>query len=262
MKPRILIVASSKGGVGKTTVALGIASALCHVNKKVLLCDLDFDNRCLDMFMGLEDVSLYNLSDAARNLVPISKTIISNDRGLSFIPAPRGVRISDATGENSVSGRDIVTALNRAIETKEFDFVIFDTPAGHSVTELLAKEFPRAEGIVVASHQPSSMKGAENASVLLKDQGISKIRLVITGFEPGSATKDTRAGVIEIIDSSRIRLVGVVPYDRALMLCHERGVVVPSSCPASKAFLNIAGRLCGDEIPLFKGIKIKKNRVL
>ena len=85
VKPRILIVASTKGGVGKTTVALGIASALCRMEKKVLLCDLDFENKCLDMFMGLEDVSLYNIADVARGFVTAEIAVVSNNRGLSFI---------------------------------------------------------------------------------------------------------------------------------------------------------------------------------
>ena len=262
VKPRILIVASTKGGVGKTTVALGIASALCRMEKKVLLCDLDFENKCLDMFMGLEDVSLYNIADVARGFVTAEIAVISNNGGLSFISAPVGVRLSGESGEDSISDSDLVKALKSAIDVKDVDFVILDTPAGHTVTDAVAKAFPNAEGITVASHQPASMKGAENASRILISHGIENNRLVITGFEPESATRDVRAGVIEIIDSSRVRLIGVVPYDRSLMLSHEKGVMAPASCPANKAFSNIAGRICGEEIPLFTGLNIKKIRVL
>ena len=262
VKPRILIVASTKGGVGKTTVALGIASALCRMEKKVLLCDLDFENKCLDMFMGLEDVSLYNIADVARGFVTAEIAVVSNNRGLSFISAPVGVRLAGESGEDSISDSDLVKALKSAIDVKDVDFVILDTPAGHTVTDAVAKAFPNAEGITVASHQPASMKGAENASRILISHGIENNRLVITGFEPESATRDVRAGVIEIIDSSRVRMIGVVPYDRSLMLSHEKGVMAPASCPANKAFSNIAGRICGEEIPLFTGLNIKKIRVL
>lgn len=263
MNPKILIVSSSKGGVGKTTVALGISNALCFLGKKVLLCDLDFDNKCLDMFMGIEDASLYNIADVAHNTVPAEKALISNGRGLSFVPAPVGIHLSDTSkSDEYVSKESLIIALNKIIELSTFDFVVFDTPAGNSVTKTVAEAYPKAHGIVVASHQPSSRQGAENSAKTMTLCGINDIRLVITGFEPESASSDIRSGLIEIIDSSKIQLIGVVPYDRVLMLSHEKGIVAPSTCYSSKAFNNIAQRICGNRVPLFAGMKIKKRKVL
>ncbi len=260
MKPRILIVASSKGGVGKTTVALGIANALCFANKRVLLCDLDFDNKCLDMFMGLDDISLYNIADIAMNYVNAEKAVVSNNDGLSFVPAPVGITVGKG-GRNSIPEKALIEALNKVISVKPFDFVIIDTPAGNGISDVVSKAFPLSEGIVVASHQPASRQGAENTARLMSANGIRTIRLVITGFEVDSASDNSRSGVIDIIDSSKAQLIGVVPYDRALMLSHEKGTMAPVASSSSKAFSNIVRRLCGETVPLFTGINIRKYRV-
>lgn len=259
LNSRILTVASSKGGVGKTTVALGIANALCYAKKKVLLCDLDFDNKCLDMFMGLDEISLYNIADVAMGTVKAEKAVVSNGDGLSFVPASVGITVG--SGSKQISEDDLIDALKKVIDVKPFDFVIIDTPAGNGISNIVSKAFPSSEGIVVASHQPASRQGAENTARMMSKNGVKNIRLVITGFETVAASDNSRSGVIDIIDSSKVQLIGVVPYDRILLLSHERGVMAPMTSCSSKAFSNIARRICGENVPLFTGINIKKYKV-
>ena len=55
MTNKVISVASSKGGIGKSTVAIGVSRALAQSGHKVLLADLDFGNACLDLLLGVED---------------------------------------------------------------------------------------------------------------------------------------------------------------------------------------------------------------
>jgi len=260
---RKIIVASSKGGAGKSTASLGIASALVEKGKKVLLCDLDFENKCLEFFMGLEEVSLYNIADVAKGLVSADKAVIRNEKGLSFITAPTGYTVSAGRKEKNVTPAELAYAIKEVIKCEEPDYVIFDTAAGHSIPVILASKFRDAHAIVTASHQPASCRGAQRAAEYLEENGVKNVRLVITGYEFDEAWHKVRSGIIEIIDSSSVQLLGVVPYDRVLMLSHERGTVVPKNSISSIAFSNIASRLDGDNVRLFDGMKnIKRNRIL
>ena len=97
---------------------------------------------------------------------------------------------------------------------------------------------------------------------ILSEKGVES-RLVITAFEFKEAVKSARSGIFEIIDNSEIQLLGAVPYDRELMLSHENGLMMPKGCAAHIAFGNIAGRLCEENVPLFKGIKsIKRKKII
>ena len=262
MAARKIIVASSKGGVGKSTVALGVANALCRLKKKVLLCDLDFENRCLDLYMGIENAALFNVADIAKDRVAPEKAILKNSAGLSFLAAPDGV-IPGGDGEDDVSKEELAAALKDAVDSADYDFVIFDTGTAHEIPILVADTFRGATALVVASHQASSSRGAERTAALLEAHGVRECRLVICGYEFYEAAKNERRGVIDIIDSSRVPLIGAVPYDRTLMLSNERGVKAPEESDASMAFLNIACRLCGERVRLFDGISnVKRRKIL
>ncbi|MBR6918455.1 MAG: P-loop NTPase [Clostridia bacterium] len=260
MAVRKLIVASSKGGVGKSTVALGVANALCDLGKKILLCDLDFENSCLDLFMGIENTALFNAGDVARGIAPVSKAILSNSRGLSFLSAP------DASStENGIDDdyfESIVTALNGAIEFVKPDFVIFDTGTARRVPARLSESFPGSEALIVASHQSTSGRGAERTAATLEEHGIKSCSLVICGYEFYEASSGERNGLLAIIDTSKVPLLGVVPYDRELMLCSERGVKTPKGTPAGVAFGNIAKRICGKRVRIFNGIGVSRKKII
>ena len=262
MATKKIIVASSKGGVGKSTVALGVANALCLLGKKVLLCDLDFENRCLDLYMGIEDAALFNVADVAKDRVPPEKAILKNAAGLSFLAAPEGVE-PGGDGDGDISDEELARALKDAIDSAKYDYAVFDTGTSHEIPILLARTFGGSTALIVASHQASSARGAERTAALLEENGAGECRLVISGYEFMEASRNERSGIIDIIDSTRVPLIGVVPYDRALMLSNERGVRTPEDSDAAIAFYNIAQRLCGARVRLFDGIgSIKRKKII
>ncbi|MBR5680315.1 MAG: ParA family protein, partial [Clostridia bacterium] len=84
-----LLVASSKGGVGKSTTALGLAAEFARLGNRVLLADLDSTSRSLDMLTGAEDRALFTFADLFGDTEPGKIAVVPWDGlpGLSLIPA-------------------------------------------------------------------------------------------------------------------------------------------------------------------------------
>lgn len=135
--PRLLAIANQKGGVGKTTTAINLATALCAVGKKVLLVDLDPQGNAstgLGVRRSLIRLSSYDiLFEEADVLAAAVETKVP---GLSVLPS--SIHLSGAEIE-------LVTAENREFRLKKalrrplpFDYVIIDCPPSLNLLTLNA----------------------------------------------------------------------------------------------------------------------------
>ena len=240
--------------MGKSTVSANLAVALAKRGKKVLLADCDFDMRSLDLLLGVENEVMYDMYDVAKGRVGFEDAVITDERSenLSFIAAPY-------KGGRDISAKEFSEVIDSALSYADFDFVILDTPGSLGVPSVL--ESGKVDSaVIVASHQPTSIRAAGHTGEYLDKCGITEQRLIINSFDFEAAAEGERPGINDIIDRSYIRLCGIVPYDRELMLGAEAGKL---ACQIKKsnagvAFGNIAARLCADDVPIFEGFKGSK----
>ena len=83
-----VVVTSGKGGVGKSTVALGMGRALAQKGRRVLLVDCDAGLRSLDRMTGAEENLVFDIADAAGARQPRLSTPAGGRKGSSCCPRP------------------------------------------------------------------------------------------------------------------------------------------------------------------------------
>jgi len=232
------LVASGKGGVGKSTCACLTGIALARRGKTVLLLELDFSFRCLDFMLGVQDSVVFDLED-----IFIDKTAVQN----AIVPTPANPNLflisCPVSGDSAMYKNDISELL--LFLKRHFDFVIVDCPAGEGPWFRMAARAATG-ALIVATAEPSSVRDARVISDILDSCGVADQRLIINKLSRYSYSRDTFANLDVIIDSVGIRLIGVVPADEQI---HE---LVFSTLPPAKSlvwqvFNDIAARLLGEE---------------
>lgn len=280
---RVVIVTSLKGGVGKTTVTANLAMTLARKGHSVVAVDCDLESRCLDMVLGLENDSLYNIADVLSGRCSVQEALIVDSRceDLSFISAPAGITDKDSEEYINTFSRENMDRFIKELSGR-FEYILFDLPAHpDGWYELLLRHTDFA--LVVAMHTAVSIRSAEKTAMTIgevyeklgegevlfdRDGDIIepklKVRLVINGFRYKDATDGMRSGVYDIISKTSVKLLGVVPYDDGMAAAQESGKlayqVMRGELPSNTAFGNIALRLDGASVPLMLGIMGKKAR--
>ncbi len=243
---RLFAITSGKGGVGKSSVATHLATALGRMGHRVLLVDLDAGMRCLDLMLNLSDRLLFDLGDVLSGEKTVEEAYLFDAArpGVFCLAAPLQGRIVPNTL------RDFVTEA-----TDHFDFVLLDFPAG-GVDELY-QALPRyTEAIVVCNADAVSLRDAARMGRDLKKLQLRSVRMVLNRVSFDTMRRGITANIDEAIDQCGLRLIGLIPQSMDLYLSCCSGVQLPPKTRAAKAFERLAKRLLGFDIPLANWKKI------
>lgn len=239
---RLIAVTSGKGGVGKSSVSVQLASALTDMGHTVLLVDLDAGMRCLDLMLNLSNELIFDLNDVLNGEKSVEDAILTDPKrkGLSFLAAPL---------KEKINADKLKVFVSEA--TDYYDFVILDFPAG-AVDELYQKLPRYTEALVVCNADAVSLRDASLMGKDLKKLKFMSIRLVINRVSFDNIRKGITANIDEAIDSCGIRLIGVIPQSMDLYLSGCSGDLLNKKSKTAKAFNRMAKRLLGYDIPLEK----------
>ena len=168
------VITSGKGGVGKSTVAVGLGRALAQRGRRVLLVDCDAGLRSLDRMTGAEENLVFDMADVVFARCSPAEAIYpcGEAQGLFLLPAP-------SLGEDLI--RPGVMKKLVPLLTQYYDHVLLDSPAGvGSGFRSAAAGADRA--IVVCNPDPVCVRSAASVRELLGKLSVQETRLVINRF--------------------------------------------------------------------------------
>jgi len=126
---RRLVVASQKGGVGKTTVALNLAVALAEMGRQTLLVDADAQGG-VGLALAKGDTELQGLAELLmRQVSPEEAALPTQLPGLRLLPRGRLDPTDVASYEQELSAPGALADVLDAVDPG-LDIVVIDTPAG------------------------------------------------------------------------------------------------------------------------------------
>ena len=257
-KTRILAVVNQKGGVGKTTTTINLATALAATGQNVLMVDLDPQGNAstgIGISANNRDIGTYAvLLDDAAPETALRATFVPN---LSIMPAEADL----AGAEIELVGSDrreyrLRTAL-RAPSLAHFNYILIDCPpslglltlnglvAADAVLVPLQCEFFALEGLSQLMRTVERVRQAFNP--LLSIQGI-----VLTMFDRRNNLSDLVAAdargffgtqVYETVIPRNIRISEAPSHGKPVLLYDYRS-------PGAQAYIRLAQELLRRELAL------------
>jgi ATP-binding protein involved in chromosome partitioning len=247
-RTRVLLVASGKGGVGKSSVTTNLAVALARRGSSVAIVDADVWGFSIPRMLGIDR----------------APTVIDE---MLIPPEAHGVRCISmgffAREDQPVIWRGPM--LHKALEQfltdvywDEPDFLVVDLPPGTGDISLsLAQFLPRAEVYVVTTPQPAAQRVAQRAAFMahkvnLEVKGVIENMSWFTGDDGKRYELFGEGGGAELAERLEVPLLAQVPLVPALRAGADSGHPIVAEQPDSEAgriFAEIAERIAVELAP-------------
>ena len=256
MKPRVLTLANQKGGVGKTTTTINLATALAAVGERVLIIDIDPQGNAstgLGISRQLREISSL---DVLMGEAEIEQAMIATDvPNVGLVPSVMDLLGLELTiAEQSDRAFRLRDAINRAtglmIDGKPLSYVLIDCPpslnlltinalaAADAVVVPLQCEFFALEGLSQLLQTIEQIRTALNPSLYI--QGVVMTMYDRRNNLSDQVLKDVRSELGDLVYDTviprNVRLSEAPSYGQPALLYDLK-------CAGSQAYLKLASEV-------------------
>lgn len=233
---RVIVVASGKGGVGKTTVAANLGIGLSLLDEDVLVLDMDINMANLELILGLEGkpVTLQEVLSGNEN---IYNAIYEGPGGVKIVPA--GLSLTNLKYIRRDRMEDVFENL-----IGDLDILIIDSPAGLE-RDALAAMSPADEMILVTTPEITALSDTLKTKLVAQKLGIEILGVVLNRDQ----AKEGFLYPEEVEAILEEPIISIIPENRDLTsFASGKSVVIeePESEP-SQSFMQLASFLVGGD---------------
>ena len=222
-------VASGKGGVGKTTVAVNLAVALAHSGAKVGLLDADIYGPNVPRMMGVD------------HLPPIrsEKLTPAEAFGVKFMSIGFMVPPGRALIWRGPMLHSAIRQFLGDVEWGELDYLIIDLPPGTGDAQLsLAQSMPLSGGVIITLPQAVSCDDASRGMQMFEQLNIPILGVIenMSYLElPDGTRMDVfgQGGGERLAQQAGVPFLGYIPMDPKVRIGGDHGSPIVLSAPDS-----------------------------
>lgn len=251
---RIISIASGKGGVGKTNIAVNLAIALNELGQNVLLIDADLGLGNVNVILG--NMPEYNLYHVIKGVKKMHEIVVDTEYGIRYIAGASGF-----SSLANLSGRGLSKLINSMDSLNDADIIIVDTGAGIS-DQVAYFWLSSDESIIVTTPEPTAVLDAFSVvKVIASEDSKADIKILVN-----RVTKPSQAKVVSdnIINASKnylnmdVKYLGYVFEDKTIPYSVSQQFPFyqyDNKCQASMSILNIAKKIADMEYSESKDTK-------
>ncbi|MDY0003501.1 MAG: iron-sulfur cluster carrier protein MrpORP [Polyangia bacterium] len=250
-----IMVLSGKGGVGKSTVAVNLATSLALAGKRVGIMDIDIHGPSVPKLLHLDGSQITTRDNA---IVPVKVTVGSGSLSVMSIGFLLRER-DDAVIWRGPRKFGLIKQFLSDVDWGELDYLVVDSPPGTGDEPLaVAQLIEKADGaIVVTTPQEVSVQDVRRCIVFCREVALPVIGVVenMSGFTCPKCGELVRIfgadGGRAMAEEMGVPFLGAIPIDPEVVASGDSGAPMVQSKPHSemaKAFGRIVRGLLEPEL--------------
>ena len=245
----IVGIASGKGGVGKSTVAVNLAIALSRLGFKVGLADADVYGPSVPIMTGTEGMMPESIEEEGKEIIlPIEKY------GVKWMSIGYFARPGQALIWRGPMACNALKQMILQVRWGDLDYLLIDMPPGTGDIHIsLVQDIPMEGALIVTTPQPVALADVEKGVDMFRNSSINRpiFGLIenMAWFTPEELPDNRyyifgRDGGAKMAASFRIELLAQIPLVQSIREGGDSGEPAAlSSRPDGVAFIELASKL-------------------